>query len=143
MAIRSRWGVGGVEYPAVVEGDHRLDAIREGIAVLRSGYREVEWKPGHSSTPGNTAASWPAYDPRVYAALSAASELLGGDPDYVSRGAAVLELPVPALDRDQVRTLLTVMLRGERFSDGFIAGFIADGRLLEAFERTLAVLSAE
>lgn len=36
--------------------------------------------------------------------------------------------------------LITVILRGERFSDGTIAKAIEDGRLLAAAERILAVL---
>lgn len=115
--------------------------LREGIAVLRGGYREVEWVPvagsGGRASDSGPVATMPDYDDRVWAALMAASRILGADPNYLATMGTVVEMRVQDLDRDQLRTFITVMLRGERFVTGYTARYIADGRLLEALDRVM------
>lgn len=115
-----------------------ISLIREGIAVLRGGYRTVDWQSELTSGDDQDHAGvWPDYDDRVWSALMAASRILGPDPNYLATMSEVLEARVVDLDRDQLRTLVTAMLRGERFATGFTARFIEDGRLLEVLERVL------
>lgn len=109
--------------------------VHSGVALLRSGY-EVAWAEGRSS-----GQHWPDYDARLYGAFDGAAALIGVDHEYPSRIEAARSRPVAEADASDLATRLTWIRRGERFSDGFIAGFVADGTLCALFERVLEVTS--
>lgn len=111
-----------------------LQRISTGIELLESGYT-VEWEPSREIEPGVHTMSYPRYDSRLTEALWGASELVGTDYGYIDRVDEVRELSIPEMSQSQLSTFLTWVQRGERFCDGFIDGFVKDGRVLQALRR--------
>ena len=116
----------------------QLAAVRAGLDVLRSGYR-VSWVHPEGQTMG-----WPDYDPTVRAALNIAHEdVVGPDYEYLADFDTIAAKPIERATQRELSTLLTYVIRGERFADGHIASFIADGRLAAMFERVLEIADHE
>lgn len=113
-----------------------LQQIGTGIELLDGGYT-VEWTPSRTSASGVHTMPYPNYDDRLLEALSAASQLVGTDVDYVSRVDKVANLNVAEMSREQLSTFLTWVQRGERFCDGFIDGFVQNGKALQALQRVV------
>lgn len=111
-----------------------LQRINTGIELLEAGYI-VEWTSSRVTESGARTMSYPNYDKRLVEALWGASELVGTDYGYTERVEEVRDLSVPGMTRPQLSTFLTWVQRGERFCDGFIDGFVEDGRVLQALRR--------
>ncbi|GAB2566384.1 DUF6508 domain-containing protein [Leucobacter ruminantium] len=111
-----------------------LQRINTGIELLEAGYT-VEWTSSRVTESGARTMSYPNYDKRLMEALWGASELVGTDYGYTERVDEVRELSVPEMTQSQLSTFLTWVQRGERFCDGFIDGFVKDGRVLQALRR--------
>lgn len=111
-----------------------LQRINTGIELLEAGYI-VEWTSSRVTESGARTMSYPNYDKRLMEALWGASELVGTDYGYTERVEEVRDLSVPGMTRPQLSTFLTWVQRGERFCDGFIDGFVEDGRVLQALRR--------
>ncbi|MCU1473713.1 DUF6508 domain-containing protein [Amnibacterium sp.] len=118
---------------------HAVGAYRSATAPL------VEWRGGRD--PAGTAAAdsaYPVYDDRVWellGALQAVGAFVVFDWMHWKRAAVVrdVRLAVSAPVADLAR-LVTVLLRGERFGDGVIAGAVDAGVLPVLGERVLAFL---
>jgi hypothetical protein len=116
-----------------------VDAYRTAAGPL------IEWRGGRD--PAGTAAAdspYPVYDDRVWdllGALQAVGAFVVFDWMHWKRSAAVRDVrlagsaPIADLAR-----LVTVLLRGERFADGVIAGAVEAGVLPVLGERLLAFL---
>ncbi len=126
--------------------------IEQGLALLldsdRMAANATAPAPATATATGHPALradpsspSWPDYDPLVWDALVAAHELLGPDYQYLSTMAEVRDAQVDRLSRKDLSTLLTVMVRGERFSTGHLIKFIEDGRLQQALAAALGFLA--
>lgn len=111
-----------------------MQRISTGIELLEGGYT-VEWTSSRVTESGAHTMPYPNYDRRLMEALWGASELVGTDFSYTEHIDEVRDLGVPGMTRDQLATFLTWVQRGERFSDGFIAEFVEDGKLLQALRR--------
>ncbi len=82
-------------------------------------YRHVECNP------------YPNYDTHVWQALS----MLPDDSKYISHYEKINGKPISEMKRKEIGTMLTFILRGERFSDGHIAYYVESGQLLELMKR--------
>ena len=116
-----------------------LQVIREGLNVLRSGY-VVEWSTGYTDEKGFSHLPYPQYDERVFAALQSAMRVSGSDREYLLHIDAIREHPIEEASMTDLATWVTYVMRGERFCDGFIAGFVEDGRLHKMLERLLVLV---
>jgi hypothetical protein len=126
------------------------ERLRAALEVVKSlttnGSPVVAWTPmtGTGSTADPLVLSFPKYDAAVEE-LVAALFAVNAEPvfDWMSwdgprrypGGAGLAGAPVA----DAMR-LITVVVRGERFSEGTIAQAIEDGSLVAAAERTVAAL---
>ena len=119
-----------------------LSRVAAGVALLESGY-SVEWTPFRQADNGVFTPSYPAYDDRLMAALSAALELVGQDRDYVSHVDSVSGAPVSEMTSEQLSTFFTWVVRSERFCDGAISDFVQDGRILLALRRVAELATGD
>lgn len=72
----------------------------------------------------------------VYSAeIMAAFDLLKPDRRYLAHYEKLGRKPIAEMDADDIATMLTFIVRGERFSDGHIASFVESGELLELMLR--------
>ncbi|MDF1563090.1 MAG: DUF6508 domain-containing protein [Deltaproteobacteria bacterium] len=102
------------------------------------------WHAARNEGGEATSFPWPIYDP----AVDAFFRLAGKEPwcDYGYRPEVAGEL-LADLERvgratlEEVRSMITFCVRGERFCDGHWGGLIEDGRLQRLLRR-LAELSA-
>ncbi len=118
-------------------------AIDELIAFLprlaADGFVPIrEWGGGEKDAKGAYVMPWPVYDPVVEALFEAAGQDCWMDFEYVPQEAGRL-LEEPALVRraslDQIKTMLTYCVRGERFSEGHWAAMIEGGQVRRLLER--------
>jgi hypothetical protein len=104
-----------------------------------------EWGGGEKDANGAYVMPWPVYDPVVEALFEAAGQDCWMDFEYVPHEAGRM-LEDPALVRraslDEVRTMLTYCVRGERFSEGHWAAMIAGGHVRRLLERLKEIREA-
>ena len=97
-----------------------------------------EWGGGEKDAKGAYVMPWPRYEAVVTELFEAAGQDPWMDFDYVSVEAGRM-LEDPALVRraslDQVKTMLTYCVRGERFCDGHWAAMIEGGQVRRLLER--------
>jgi hypothetical protein len=107
--------------------------------LCRPGFTPVlSWEGGKAKPDGSIQVPWPVYHPRVNDFIEAVSR--GGwiDPDYVPEAAAAMLGDANAVEQanlDDVKAMLTYVVRGERFSDGHWAAVIESGKLCHLLER--------
>ena len=104
----------------------------DGFAPVR------EWGGGEKQADGAYVMPWPRYDPIVTRLFEAAGQDCWMDFDYVPQEAGRM-LEDPALVRlasmDEIKTMLTYCVRGERFSEGHWAAMIEGGHVRRLLER--------
>ena len=100
----------------------------------------LEWKGGAGTFP------YPEYDERVKAFYQMAGRPPWNDYGY-SPAEAVRMLKDPEAIRtatlDDIRTMLTYCVRGERFGDGLWATMIEEGYIRQILERVAVLGTAE
>lgn len=101
----------------------------------------MAWGGGKANKDGVITMPWPDYDPRVWKALVTAYQVIGPDYSYLDHHPAIASVAACALTPEQLSTRLTWMIRGERFSDGYVDKLIQNGQLLEALQA--AIICAE
>lgn len=74
---------------------------------------------------------YPIYDDEIYRALG----MLRTDSNYLRNWEKIEEKPIEEMTRKEVATMLTFIIRGERFCDGHIAGYVESGELLRLMLR--------
>ncbi len=79
---------------------------------------------------------YPVYDDRVMAVLGT----LNSDTDYMIHHEKLENKAIETYDLNELATMYTFLLRGERFCDGHIAAYIEDGTLLKLVERHIELL---
>jgi hypothetical protein len=133
-----------------------LDVLRsaapEAVARLRRAVEDyraatgslVEWRGGRD--PAGTVAvdaAYPVYDDRVWevlGALQGVGAFVVFDWMHWKRAAVVRDARfVASASAPDLARLVTVLLRGERFGDGVIAGAVESGVLPVLAERILGV----
>lgn len=82
---------------------------------------------------------YPDYDERVMNALGT----LKSDTDYLEHHANLEDKPIETLNLTELATIYTFIQRGERFCDGYIAGVIEDGSLLQLVNRHIELLEEQ
>lgn len=97
-----------------------------------------EWGGGEKDAKGAYVMPWPRYESVVTEMFEAAGQDCWMDFDYVPQEAGRM-LEDPAVVRraslDQIRTMLTYCVRGERFCDGHWAAMIEQGHVRRLLER--------
>jgi hypothetical protein len=110
------------------------------------GFQPVaRWDGGGKGADGFYRLPYPTYDPLVDHFFAQAAAECWRDYNYnVAWGNQIMEQPeqIAALDVSQIRTLLTYCVRGERFSDGFWAELIEQGRIRLVLERLAQLAQA-
>lgn len=104
-----------------------------------------KWGGGEKNLKGAYVIPWPVYDEVVREFFEAASQECWCDFDYVPDQAGQLLLSehgVRNATLDQIKTMLTYGVRGERFDDGHWAAMIESGHVRRLLER-LAELRAQ
>lgn len=76
-------------------------------------------------------APYPSYDEEVFWAL----DMLRLDRNYASNHEKLTGKPIEEMNRREIATMLTFIVRGERFCDGHIASYIESGELLRLMLR--------
>lgn len=116
----------------------RLDEQKLADAIeLVKGIDRIEWggggPTGEKTAQGEDILQWPypIYPEGLFETLY----LLGTDRNYLENMKALKTLDVSTLNLKQLRTFLTFISRGERFTDGFLQKYVENGQLLKALER--------
>ncbi len=108
-------------------------------SFLETGEQAIaEWKGGTTDADGVLSLPWPVYSPLVERFFTAASEPCWNDRQYdPSRTKQMLDDSefVATASLDQVKTMLTYCVRGERFCDGHWGGMIREGHILRLLQR--------
>lgn len=76
------------------------------------------------------------YDDRVMRALNT----LDYDDDYMKNYEKIQRKPAEQLSLDEISTMYTFIVRGERFCDGHIAAYINDGTIFRLVQREIELL---
>ena len=100
--------------------------------------RKIEWGGGNvigKTEDGKDIRQWPypIYPDGLFESLC---ELIGTDKNYIENYEK-LNRPIDygTLNLEELRTVITHYVRGERFCDGLLAGALEDGTLLKVLER--------
>jgi hypothetical protein len=104
-----------------------------------------EWGGGEKQADGSYVMPWPKYDAIVSRFFEAAGQDCWMDFDYVPEEAGrMLEDPalVQRASIDQIRTMLTYCVRGERFCDGHWGAMIEGGQVRRLLERLAEIRDA-
>ena len=97
-----------------------------------------EWKGGERTEDGAITMSWPDYEPVVRDFFKAAAATCWTDRNYLAAGAAEMladEELVRNASLEEVRTMLTFCVRGERFCDGHWGAMISEGHIRRLLDR--------
>ena len=104
----------------------------EGFVPIR------RWGGGEKNPNGAYVMPWPVYDEAVKEFIEAAEQDCWMDFDYVPEQAGQLLLSddgVRNATLDQIKTMLTYCVRGERFGEGHWAAMIEGGHVRRLLER--------
>lgn len=82
---------------------------------------------------------YPDYDARVMNALGT----LTGDKNYQTNYDKLKGKAIEKMSINNIATMYTFLLRGERFCDGHIASYIEDGTLLRLIRRHLELIESK
>ena len=115
----------------------RLLAFRS--IICAAGYRPIkQWRGGEQTDTGAVTFLRPEYDAATVAFFKAAGEAIWSDFDYAPADASQLLADydlVRAASLDQIRTMLTYCVRGERFCSGHWGAMIESGDICRLLER--------
>lgn len=98
----------------------------------------IRWHGGPGAATGASAWPWPEYQPVVVAFFGAVSKDCWLDYAYDWNRAAALLADSEAVrnaSMDEIKTMLTYCLRGERFSDGHWGILIENGAIRRLLQR--------
>jgi len=131
-------------YPTTTE----IDAM---VAFLPTLYAEnadlvVDWKGGPKDKNGVITVPYPVYTQVVQEFMAAASQECWTDFDYVRNyGGTMLqdEAAIRNATIDDLKSMLTSIVRGERFCDGHWAVMIQQGYVRRVLERVRTIRAEE
>jgi hypothetical protein len=115
--------------------------------ITAEGFTPIErWGGGEKNANGAYVMPWPVYDEVVEELFEAAGQDCWNDPDYAPIEAGRM-LEDHALMRraslDEIRTMLTYCVRGERFSEGHWGAVIEAGHVRRLLERLADIQSTD
>ena len=88
------------------------------------------------SQPQVACDPYPNYDNRIFDVLGS----LPPDYEYLDHYGDLENKAIGDMTLDDLATMYTFIIRGERFCDGHIASFVEDGRLLKLVNRQIELL---
>lgn len=103
-----------------------IEDLKEAAEYLRQN-PEIEVNP------------YPVYGKEIMTVLDS----LGMDTNYLQKHEKIEDKDIGSMSWDDLRVMFTLITRSERFCDGSIAGYVADGTLLKLLERELALLEKD
>lgn len=123
--------------------------IKELVAFLpllcKPGFSPVKkWHGGDTDDDGVMTMPWPDYDPIVTEFIKIAGGECWTDPEYLAKSAGKMlddEGAVKSADLDQIKTMLTFCVRGERFCTGHWGNVIENGYVRRLLQRLAAIES--
>ena len=143
--LRFKWvkQVGQTTMGSGPSGTERLLAFLPRLTV--DGFTPIRrWGGGEKDASGAYVMPWPVYDDVVKELFEAASQDCWMDFDYVPVEAGRM-LEDHALVRrasiDEIKTMLTYCVRGERFSEGHWGAMIEQGHVRRLLERLVDIPS--
>lgn len=104
----------------------------EGFVAIKS------WGGGEKLPDGSVTVLWPVYDEVVRQFFRTASKECWSDFNYVAHDVPAMlqrEGFIENADLEQLKTLLTFCVRGERFCDGHSGGMIERGYMRRILQR--------
>lgn len=120
--------------------------IDELLAYLQAlsipGRQFCQWSRAQNTTPDTFTLAYPIYDDDVADFFELAGQEFWCDFDYTLKGARrMLDDPlfIEQADLDEIKTMLTFCVRGERFCDGHWEAVLKNGRI-QALLRRLEVI---
>ena len=124
--------------------------IEELVSFLPRLYAEgftpvIRWGGGTKDKDGVITMPWPEYNKVVSDFFQVASNECWRDCDYLSNEAGLVlknDNVIKTADLDQIKTMLTYCVRGERFCDGHWGAMIEGGYVRQLLKR-LSVLKQE
>ncbi|MCW5859743.1 MAG: hypothetical protein KIS63_15700, partial [Caldilineales bacterium] len=116
-----------------------IDALLASLPLFSAdGFEPVARWAGGETSDGAMTMPWPQYNPAVEAFMRAAGQEAWRDEGYDPQKAARMLQDADLVGRaswDEIKTMLTFCVRGERFSDGHWAAMIEQGHLRRLLER--------
>ena len=107
-------------------------------------FKAVEKWGGGVQEDGSLVLPWPEYDDEVRAFIQEATKDCWRDSQYGSKKDSARiddEEFVKEASLEQIRSMLTFCIRGERFCDGHIASKIESGAIKSVLQRLETILS--
>ena len=101
-----------------------------------------KWHGGDTDDDGAITMPYPEYDPTVMEFIKEAERECWTDPEYLTKSAGNMlddEDTVKTADLDQIKTMLTYCVRGERFYTGHWRNVIENGYVRRLLHRLAAV----
>ena len=117
--------------------------IEELVAFLprlyEPGFSPVKkWHGGDKDDDGVITMPWPDYDETVMEFIKVAERECWTDPEYLSKSAGQMlknDDAVTTADLDQIKSMLTFCVRGERFCTGHWGNVIENGYVRRLLHR--------
>ena len=129
-----------MQKPTFAEIDQRTAYLP---IMYAEGYKPIkEWHGGVKNKDGVMQLPYPDYDEAVIKFYRAASQDCWLDYQYNPHEAKRFlenEKAVAAASLDEIRTILTFCVRGERFCDGHWGAMIEEGYVRQILERLIAL----
>lgn len=125
----------------------KMDELLRFLPLFENPDREYvrEWGGGKVTDDGSIQVPYPIYCDDVYEFFALAGQTPWSDFEYQPREAGAMlsdDEFIATASLDEIRTMLTYCVRGERFGDGHWALMLESGRIV-ALLRRLAVLRDE
>ena len=127
--------------------NEKMDELLRFLPLFENPDREyvVDWGGGETTADGAITVPYPVYCDDVLEFFKLAGQTYWSDFNYDPRQAHGMlsdDDLIATASLDQIKTMLTYCVRGERFVDGHWAHMLESGRIV-ALLRRLAVLRAE
>lgn len=126
--------------PTVADFDELLDYLP---VLYADGFKPIRrWGGGEKAEDGVIAMPWPEYEEAVVRFFDAAARGCWSDPKYTSKNVAeMIRDPqrVASATLDEIKTMLTWCVRGERFRDGHWGSVIENGYVRDILLRMTAL----
>lgn len=97
-----------------------VEKLKEALDYLNTNPK-ISWDP------------YPSYDGRIFTVLKS----LGIDEMYMQNSEKLENVPIETMSLENLKTMYTFILRGERFCEGTIASYVEDGSLAKMVKREI------
>ncbi len=111
--------------------------------LYAKGFTPIKRWNGGKDEDGVSYFPWPEYEQEVNNFISAASEEIWLDRQYIpNEGSKMLqsEQKITEASLQEIKSMLTFCLRGERFCDGHVASVIEAGKIKSILKRLKVIM---